>query len=383
MRNNDVDCLIIGGGFYGCALGLFLRSVREKVVIVEAAPQILTRASRVNQARVHTGFHYPRSALTAVKSMALHKRFADDFPDAVFDGFEMLYAIARNHSKVSAGRFYQMFSQIGAPIAPANPSQAALFDGGMVEQVFRCTEHAFDYTVLRRTIANQIDRLDLDVRVATEVVALEEKPEAVIAHLSDGSSLRARLVFNVTYSQVNHVLGLAGLPSASLKHELAEIALIAPPEQLTGYGITVMDGPFFSTMPYPSASKYSLTHVRYTVHQSWTDASAGISPYEMLARVRPVSKAPYMIKDAARYLPCLSEAKAENSLFDVKTVLIKNEADDGRPILYQRRPNTSRIASILGGKIDNIYDLFELVRREDPSLAQAHDGFLVPRRRAA
>ena len=69
----DVDYLIIGGGFYGCCLALYLRSISDRVLVVEAADRLMTRASRVNQARIHTGFHYPRSALTAVKSMVLHQ----------------------------------------------------------------------------------------------------------------------------------------------------------------------------------------------------------------------------------------------------------------------------------------------------------------------
>ena len=62
------DHIIIGGGFYGCCLALFLRSISRKVLLIEAEDQLLSRASRVNQARVHTGFHYPRSAATASAS---------------------------------------------------------------------------------------------------------------------------------------------------------------------------------------------------------------------------------------------------------------------------------------------------------------------------
>ena len=33
----DVDYLIIGGGFYGCCLALYLRSISDRVLVVEAA----------------------------------------------------------------------------------------------------------------------------------------------------------------------------------------------------------------------------------------------------------------------------------------------------------------------------------------------------------
>jgi glycine/D-amino acid oxidase-like deaminating enzyme len=130
---HNYDYVVIGGGFYGCCLALYLRSISRKVLLVEASPSLMNRASRVNQARVHTGFHYPRSAITAVKSMLLHRRFLRDFPEAVVDDFQMLYAIPRRRSKVSAKKFYRMFRDMGAPIQPALPNHRALFDDEMIE----------------------------------------------------------------------------------------------------------------------------------------------------------------------------------------------------------------------------------------------------------
>jgi len=86
-----------------------------------------------------------------------------------------------------------------------------------------------------------------------------------------------------------------------------------------------------------------------------------------------------MLLDGQRYLPCLAEAEWVKSIYDVKTVLMKNEQDDGRPILFRRQPEGSHVISVIGGKIDNIYDLFDAARRAEPEWAAAdlrflHDG---------
>jgi|AACY02.3.fsa_nt_gi hypothetical protein len=39
--------------------------------------------------------------------------------------------------------------------------------------------------------------------------------------------------------------------------------------------------------------------------------------------------------------------------------------------IWDKQPANSRVISILGGKIDNIYDLFDLVRRTGPDFAGA------------
>lgn len=372
-----VDYLIVGGGFYGCCLALYLRSISDKVLVLEAGDTLLDRASRVNQARVHTGFHYPRSALTAVRSMLLHQRFITDFPEAVVDDFQMIYAIARRRSKVSSKRFFRMFRDIGAPIKPALPSQAALFDPDMVEGVFACSEAAFDYKVLRRQLTERLDRAGVEIRMSIALEQLEDSPTGVRATLSDGSEVEARYAFNITYAQINDVLDRAGLPRARLKHELAEIALVEPPDELRGIGVTVMDGPFFSCMPYPAEGLHSLTHVRYTPHESWQDDTGGHSTFHSLAEFQPQTRVQHMIRDAQRYMPCISRSVPRRSHYEVKTVLTKNERDDGRPILYQQLPADSRLVSILGGKIDNIYDLFDLVRGTDAEFSAAHAGLLL------
>lgn len=379
-RNSDtIDYLVIGGGFYGCCLGLFLRSVSPNVGIVEAGAQIMERASRVNQARVHTGFHYPRSVLTAAKSMALHRRFAADFPDAVKSDFRMLYAIARHHSKVSATRFSRMFSELGAPLRPIADKERSLFDPDLIQDAFECVEYAFDYKNLRHALMERIDRHGLRLELNTEVCDITEEAEGVTVTLASGREIRARYVFNVTYGEINRVLDMAKLPKAALKFELAEIVLAKPPDDLEGLGITLMDGPFFSIMPYPAEDLYSLTHVRYTPHLSWTEADSDISPYRIAEQFRRNfrSRSHHMVQDSKRFVPCLADLQVTSSITDVKAVLLKNEADDGRPILFQRRPSTSRILSILGAKIDNIYDLFDLVRNLEPGLAGASERCLL------
>jgi hypothetical protein len=43
---------------------------------------------------------------------------------------------------------------------------------------------------------------------------------------------------------------------------------------------------------------------------------------------------------------------------------VKNEGDDGRPILFEKYAASDGLYSILGGKIDNIYDVLEKLDAE-------------------
>jgi hypothetical protein len=139
-----------------------------------------------------------------------------------------------------------------------------------------------------------------------------------------------------------------------------------------------MDGPFFSTMPYPSAGLHSLTHVRYTPSASWTDDGSGL--HEHARREASASEAEsrvrFMLQDAARFVPVLAKAEWRSSLHEIKTVLLRSEGDDARPILYRSDPG-SHLTSILGAKLDNIYDLFDQVRLSEPRFSTATDALIT------
>ena len=81
------DFVVVGGGFYGACLALVLRSISSGVLLIERDDELFKRASKVNQARIHTGFHYPRSFVTAYRSWRLHKRFMQDFGEAIFEQY--------------------------------------------------------------------------------------------------------------------------------------------------------------------------------------------------------------------------------------------------------------------------------------------------------
>ena len=114
--------------------------------------------------------------------------------------------------------------------------------------------------------------------------------------------------------------------------------------------------------------------MRYTPHGHFIDDDGSRDPVAELDSAPPAPRVQYMIADAARYLPCLRGVRHLRSLFEVKTVLVRNEVDDGRPILLRREAGSPRLLSVLGSKIDNIYDAFEAL---DPMVAELDSAALA------
>lgn len=338
----ETDYLIVGGGFYGICIALHLREKfpTADITLLERESKLMSRASYSNQARVHNGYHYPRSFVTAYRSRINLPRFCQDFPFAVKKDFTKLYAIAKQNSKVNSLQFVRFCKEIGAKIAPAQKQHKQFFNMNLFEEIFEVEEYAFDSSEISDWATSKLQDATINIKLNTVF----------------SNEFEAKYVFNATYSGLNTVTKT----SATLKHEITEMALIEPPKGLKNIGITVMDGPFFSMMPFPPRNLHTLSHVRYTPHMSWIDEGKE-NPYDVLTNYSKVTRYDRMLRDVRRYLPMMDEAQYKNSLFEVKTVLTKNEGNDGRPILFESSPIRRNFYSILGGKIDNIYDILDRI----------------------
>jgi glycine/D-amino acid oxidase-like deaminating enzyme len=369
--SSSCDAIVIGGGFYGARLALTLRR-RGLRVLLEREASLLARASLRNQARVHNGYHYPRSILTSLRSRLNYRRFLDEYHDCVHSGFTHYYAVARGMSKITANQFAEFCRRIEAPLAPAPSHVAKLFDASRIDAVFEVEECAFDAVALRARMTSELHAAGVEVLLSTEAVSVRSMRGGVEVALRGTSGppvhsftrppVHTDLALNCTYSRLNHVLSASHAEPIPAKHELTELALVEPPEALGGAAVTVMDGPFFSLMPYPSRGLYTLSHVRYTPHCNWHDKSD--QPVIDVLTTGSASRFEHMVRDATRYLPAMRGTRYVDSLWEIKTVMPRSEKDDSRPILLRRCVEHPSLITVLGAKIDSVYDV------EDALLAE-------------
>ena len=364
------DAVIIGGGFYGSVIAIYLAKYRglKNIILIEQESELLSRASYHNQARVHNGYHYPRSLITAYRSHINLLKFIDEHSFAITRNITMLYAIAKN-SKTSAKQFVNFCKRMGIKIQPAEASQSALFDQRLIEKVFLVEEYVFDATKLLTWVKNNLLENNVSISLKSCVTSIhqEKNQNSIVNIITDQGlkkSISCRYIFNCAYSGINQFKGNLAGSVKNIKHEITELALIRPPKVIEGMGITVMDGPFFSILPFPINKLHTLSHVRYTPHMSWVDKPE-INPYQKLASYKCDSHFNHMIKDAGKYLPAILDSNYIESMFEVKTVLSSNEIDDGRPIVFNKHSEIKGCYTILGGKIDNIYDVLKRLDDED------------------
>ena len=314
---------------------------------------------------MHNGYHYPRSLLTALRCRINFPRFVDEYSECIVKDFDKYYAIGTTFSKVTAAQYVRFFERVGSPLGPAPKEVKRLFNRDLIEDVFAATEYVFDAVKLAQIMRRRLAEAEVEVRFSTEAQKVRQVEgsllEVTCASPNGTCTVTAPSVLNCTYSRLNQLLVASGLPKLFLKYELSECAFIEPPDELKHLGITVMCGPFFSIMPFPPLHLHNINHVRYSPHCEWWD-KADVTyrdPYEYCRVARKKSNHVHMTKDIARYIPCMSTCRYVDSIWDIKVVLPKSEVDDSRPVLYRKDCGLPNLTCLMGGKIDNVYDIIE------------------------
>ena len=99
------DYLIVGGGIFGIYSAIYLSQKNKKVCLIEKEKELLKKASIVNQARLHGGYHYPRSIATARIADDHKERFTRDHASFINFKFNKYYAIDKYSSFTNSQQF--------------------------------------------------------------------------------------------------------------------------------------------------------------------------------------------------------------------------------------------------------------------------------------
>ena len=372
------DRLIIGAGLYGLYAALFCAERGMSVVVLERDPAPFMRATYINQARIHQGYHYPRSIYTASKSAANYRRFLEDYPFCINDAFRQVYATSSEFSWTNADQFVSFCEAAGIFCQRLDPS--LYFNPGLCDGAFLTEECTYDADILCRWFVDRLSDPHLPGSVRLEfsanVVQVERGSDAYRVRTSDGRSFTSGFLLNATYASVNEVMEAAGFKPFKIKYEKCEIILCKPEDALKGVGITVMDGPFFSIMPFGCTGLHSLTSVTFTPHETSYDAlptfpcqlevEPGYCTPSSLGNcnectAKPMTSYRFMASLAKKYLKPVYGFSYDRSLYSMKPILSASEVDESRPTVIRVHSQEPTMVSVLSGKINTVYDLDEVL----------------------
>lgn len=386
------DKIIIGAGLYGLYAALYCARRGQSVTVLEQEDAPFKRATYINQARVHMGYHYPRSLSTAMKSAGYFRRFVEDYKFCIHSEFQQVYATSAHFSWTDAAEFKKFCRDAEIPCMELPVEQ--YFKEGVCDGAFLTKEYTYDAHILRDYFLEELGKFPYVTLLFGRKIKRICRSGGSFEVYSLNGRLEERLespfILNASYASVNQVLDLAGDLNAEhfgLKYELCEIILCRAGEKLRNVGLTVMDGPFFSIMPFGRTGYHSLTSVTFTPHKAsysttpqfgcqnkrqdagtnedcmerdGCGAEAGLANCNDCPE-RPESAWEYMSALARKYVRDEYDFTYEKSLFSMKPILKASEIDDSRPTVIRYASREPVFLSVLSGKINTVYDLDEFL----------------------
>lgn len=364
------DRIVIGAGLYGLYAAARSAERGMTVLVLECANDSFRRSSYVNQARIHNGLHYPRSLETALKCGRFYRRFIEDHHECVNEGFEAVYAVAAKDSLVGAHDFENLMGKLGLDYQLISASD--IFLPGSVEAAYKVREATFDPALLRQHYMDLIVKYKslVEIRFGYHICDIRYRDGEYVVN----GEFCAPFLLNTTYASTNQVASMLTGDLIDTKHELCEVVLCDVSGPYENLGITVMDGGFFSLMPWGSSSIHTLTSVHHTPHfqchsphpqfecMSGREGCSGINLADCNeCQYRPQSAFNYMMAIVERFLQEPQAIKYNRSLYAVKTVLSAAENDDRRPTVIRQYEDFPGFYSVLSGKISTVYELDDIL----------------------
>jgi hypothetical protein len=325
-----VKVAVAGAGIYGATIAIRLAQDGHDVRLFDPLG-ILRAASGINQFRIHSGYHYPRSPETILETLEARSEFMEAYAPAIVRNSRHYYAIPREHSQTSPQLFETVMSRYSVSLKPCRPDW---MDFGFIDRCYEVEEHLYDPEALRDQISARLQSIGI--------------PFAQRAFLP---AMRADYDFVVwaTYG-----LGASRGLFKAAKYQVAEKILIELPPQLRGVSLVVVDGPFTAFDPYGSSARSLFGSARHTNHWTTTNPDDSIpEPYGALLNgpgFEPIefSRFDAMRKDSALAVPASRDAIYLGSRFTIRVVEHNPEQD--RRILRIEEPAPGEV-HIFSGKV--------------------------------
>jgi FAD dependent oxidoreductase len=321
---------VAGAGIYGSSIAIRLAEHGHAVYLFDPLG-IMQAASAINQYRIHSGYHYPRSPETIMETLEARTEFMEAFGPAIVRNSRHYYAIPKAGSQTSPDLFEKVMAEFNIFYQPSRPDW---MDFGFIDRCYEVDEQIYDPDALRGLVATRIQKN----RISFEQRAFDPDVRSEYDY-----------VVYATYG-----LGPSRGLFKSAKYQVAEKILIELPPQLHGVSLVVIDGPFTAFDPYGSSPRSLFGSAKNTNHWSSTDPAEPIpEPYAALLNgpsFAPItfSRFEAMRADSALAVPASKNATYLGSRFTLR-VVEHNPLQDRRT-LYVEEPKPGEI-HIFSGKV--------------------------------
>jgi hypothetical protein len=306
---------IAGAGIYGATAAIRLAERGHDVHLFDPLG-IVRAASAINQYRVHSGYHYPRSPETIHEVLEARAEFVDAFSPAIVRNSRHYYAIPKQGSWTPPETYERVMAVHGLPLRPCRP---AWMDFNFIDRCYEVDEHIYDPDVLRDIVEKRIEALGIVFHQKPFLPEMRHKYDFVVW---------------ATYG-----MGLSRGVFKFAKFQVAEKMMIELPPELRQVALVIVDGPFTAFDPYGSSQRSLFGSAKNTNHWTSTNPDEPIPErYAGILNGREWTKVPFTNFEPMRRDCCLAVPAAMNAAYIGSrfTIRVVEDNPQDRRILHVR-----------------------------------------------
>lgn len=352
-KQKHINVAVVGCGIFGAEIAIQASLLGLTCSVYEFQNDILCGASANNQNRLHLGFHYPRDINTARQSIEGFELFKKKYPECIQDFSVNAYLIANQGSKTTYPDYLNFCDLLNIPYNKIH-SDILPFEIRGADYGVSCNEVVYDVNILRNLIRKALKSNSIDVHLNSCVKNIYKSDTGFCLNLKDQDLvINADVVINATYSNINYFTSQLGY---KIKQSLFEYTVVPIIEiNLDRIGVTIMDGPFITLLPYGKSKNFLLYSVEHSVIDKVISANVDhhwfypkISPFSKINKDDYIRKIMSFSQD---FVPILKEARILGFLEGPRMVMPFIDDSDARTSSVNIYENG--YVTVYSGKIDH------------------------------
>ncbi|ADU13927.1 FAD-dependent oxidoreductase [Asticcacaulis excentricus] len=328
---------IIGGGWYGCHIGLALQSLQMDVTVFEKADRPLHYASGNNQFRLHQGFHYARHHGTRIQSRDGFIRFTERYPNLSAPIKQNLYAVPRETSLMDFDTYKLIMVSSGIPFVEMPEGSPYLTN---IDGVIKTDERVILLDNARNYFSQ---RLKGNLHLNTAVEAVSNSEDGVVIN-----GVRYDYAIDATWGHYTK-------PPIKLIYEPTILLYYETSHDMPA--VTFVDGPLSSVYPTEDPSIFTLSSVVHTPLGQFSTPEEAVRTRDDVTGAVSLAKRQAMEAQISENFPKFRDYfRFAGVQLAIKTKPVGN-FDDRSCYVYRDR----RLFSVLSGKIDTVFFAVERI----------------------
>ncbi len=330
---------IIGAGIFGSTVTIRLADKGYKCDLYEKKSSIMYCASRVNQYRLHKGYHYPRSDKTINQLLNSYPKFIDEYYDAIENKYIHLYALAQDQSNTNREEYLHFLNKhsLKYEILDSHPNLI----NKKFSLIINADEYLINYKKLKNIVEERLNKNSLiNLKLNTEFKESNADEYDFVIFCGYG------LTSNIFPKELKK----------KYKFQLVEKIVVETPPSLSETSLVIVDGPFMCIDPIPDSKFSVLGNVKKAIYET----SYGFEPKvsKIYEKITPwideykEKKTRFVdfINHGAEFIVDFKKCKFNYSMRGFRVVPQNVELTDERISIIR---NYDKYIEILSGKIDS------------------------------